>query len=542
MSLTRTHTPSSQTGSAPSPGMLGRLGRWSYRRRRAVTASWLLLLVLLMSAGHSAGSRFRNDLNGGHTESQQAQTFLHQQFPAASGDLAQVVFMTTGDVTDRTNQPRVEAALRSIARLPHVSSVRSPFDAGGSAQISPGRQVAYGMVQFDAQGDSLSNGAVERVIRAGQAFAEPGFSVQFGGAPIQKTEKPKFGKSEGIGLLAAVIILLIAFSSVIAMAIPIVIAVVAVASTFGLLDLLSHDMAVPSFGPELAALIGLAVGIDYALFMVTRYRSALQDGVAPEEAVVVSLSTTGRAVVFAGTTVVLSLVGLLLLGLPFIYGAAVGTIIAVSLVLLASITLLPALLGFAGRNIDALRVGLRRPGRPGREGGFWNRWSRQVQRRPWATGAAATLLLVVLALPFISLRLAFTDAGTGPHSYLSRQAYDSLTRAFGPGTNGPLVVALQLHGVTDRQTAVDVEDALARQPDVASVAPPRFNPAGTAAVLTAVPKTSPQDRRTATLVRDLRHQVIPAVTAGTGVRALVGGEPAASIDTANVISGRLALV
>lgn len=542
MSITQARSHSPQPASAPPSGVLAHLGRWSYMNRRAVAVAWLLLLVLLTGLGHAAGSKFRNDLNGGHTESQREQTFLHHQFPGAAGDVAQVVFVTSGPVTSRIVQARVGAALASIARLPHVESVRSPFEPAGAGQVSPDQHVVYGVVQFDAQGDSLSNAAIDRVISVGHTFAGAGFSVQFGGTPIQRAEKPKFGRSEAIGLLAAAIILLIAFSSVIAMAIPLVIAIVALASTFGLLDLLSHRMAVPTFGPELAALIGLAVGIDYALFMVTRYRSALREGVSPEMAVVTSVSTAGRAVVFAGTTVVLSLIGLFLLGLPFIYGAAVGTIIAVALVLIASITLLPALLGFAGRNIDSLRVGRRHPAAQREDAAFWSRWSRQVQRRPWVTGAAATVILVLLALPFLSLRLAFTDAGTGPRSYLSRQAYDSLAKGFGPGANGPLVVALQLHGPAARQTSVAVEDAIARQPDIASVTPPRFNATGTAAVLTAIPDTSPQDRQTATLVRNLRDHVLPDATAGKGVRALVGGETAASIDTGDVISGHLATV
>jgi len=233
---------------------------------------------------------------------------------------------------------------------------------------------------------------------------------------------------------------------------------------------------------------------------------------------------------------VLSLLGLFLLGLPFIYGAALGAIIAVLLVMAASVTLLPAALGFAGLGIDRLRIGRRTAGGTG---GFWWAWSRRVQRHPWLTGGAAVAVLVLLALPFASLRLAFTDAGTEPSSYTSRQAYDLLAHGFGPGANGPLVVALRVPGPAAVAT---LRADMARQPDVALVGPPQFSPAGTAAVLTVIPRTSPQDAQTSALVRSLRDTVVPRATAGTGVTALIGGPTAASIDTAALISARLLAV
>ena len=240
---------------------------------------------------------------------------------------------------------------------------------------------------------------------------------------------------------------------------------------FGLLDLLSHVLTVPSFGAELAALVGLRVGIDYALFIVTRYRQGLSEGLAPAEAVSKALATSGRAVVFAGSTVVLSLLGLFLLGLPFIYGAALGAVLAVLLVMAASITLLPAALGFAGPNIDGLRVSLRRRRQAAMGPSFSARWSRQVQRRPWAAGGAALMVLVVLARPFVSLHLAFTDSGTNPTTYTSRHAYDLLAEGFGPGAAGPLVIATSLPGGSGAASGdAAVVDRLARHvsalPDV----------------------------------------------------------------------------
>src|SRR6516165_7680991 len=386
---------------------LGRLGGWSYRHRRAVAAVWLLILVLVSVAGRAAGSRFKDDLNTGTaTQSQQAAAFLHAHLPRQAGDVAQVVSAARAPVTSPGVRGRITRALGGMAGLPGVASVLSPFAPGAASQVSADGHIAYGVVRFDGTGDAIPDSAIQRVVTRAQAAAAPGLAVQLGGAPVQQTEKPQFGKSEALGILAAVVILLLAFGSVIAMLLPIVTAIVAVAATFGILDVLSHALTVPSFGPELAALVGLGVGIDYALFVVTRYRGALRSGADPHGAVVTAMATSGRAVVFAGSTVVLSLLGLFLLGLPFIYGAALGAIIAVLLVMTASVTLLPAALGFVGTGIDRLRVGPRHHPEQIPDGthGFWARWSRRVQRRPWLAGGAAVAILVLLALPFTSLR------------------------------------------------------------------------------------------------------------------------------------------
>lgn len=535
---------------------LGRLGSWSYRNRRLVAIAWIVVLIAISLAGRLAGSAFKDNLNGGtSTPSQQAATFLQRNFPSQAGDTAQVVFQTTGPVSAAAARDRITGTLAGLAGLPGVASVLSPFAggpfaAGAAHQVSPDGHIAYGVIRFDGSGDAIPDPAIQPVITQAQRAAGPGFAVQLGGAPVQKVEKPQFGKSEALGILAAVLILLLAFGSVIAMVLPIVTAIVAVATSFGLLDLLSHGLTVPSFAPELAALVGLGVGIDYALFVVSRYRGARDAGSAPEDAVVTAMATSGRAVVFAGSTVVLSLLGLFLLGLPFIYGAALGAVIAVLLVMTASVTLLPAALGFAGANIDRLRVGWRRRQKPGQvsAGGFWRAWSRRAQRHPWLAGGAAIGVLLMLALPFLSLRLAFTDAGTNPSSYTSRQAYDLLAKGFGPGTNGPLVVALSLPAsagagtAAGQATVTSLRADLASQADVINVSPPQYSANREAAVLTVIPGTSPQDSRTSALVQYLRDTVVPRATAGTGVTALIGGQTAASIDTAGVISARLVVV
>ena len=525
-----------------SPSPLLRLGSWSYRRRRLVVAAWLACLILTAMVGRAAGSQFKDSITGGKTESAAAADFLHSRLPSRSGDVVQVVFSTATPVRSRDSRARIVATLARLATLPHVAAVTGPFDPGGARQISPEGRIAYGTVMFDAAGDAIPHAAVQAVVERARAEAKRGFDVELGGTPIQNVERPHFGKSEAAGLLGAMVVLLLAFGSLMAMALPIAIALVAVAITFGLLDLLSHALLVPSFGPELAALVGLAVGIDYALFIVTRYRRYLRVGATPEEAVAASMPTSGRAVVFAGATVVLSLLGLFILGLPFIYGAALGTIAVVVLVMAASVTLLPAALGFVGAGIDRLHVGRRVvDSDAGLSGGFWLGWSRKVQARPLVTGGAALVTLATLAIPLFSLRLAFTDAGTAPSSYTSRQAFDLLARGFGPGVNGPLVVALQLPRGADRTAVAALRTQLATATGVASVSPAAFSSTG-AGVVTVIPRTSPQDPATAALVTRLRDNVIPRAVGQSHVQALLGGETAASIDTSRLISRHLGLV
>ena len=525
------------------PSLLGRIGVWSYRNRKRVLLGWIVVLVAFLAIGRIAGSQFKDNITGGNTESQQAGAFLESRFPAQAGDIAQVVFTAPGPVTTPVRERQISNDLAALRGLPHVVSVRAPFAPGGRGQVSADGRIAYGVVQFDASGDQLPNDAIETVVHRAQGGAGPGLEVRFGGTPIEKVQKPSFGKSEGLGILAAVVILLLVFGSLIAMALPIVSALVGVGATFGVLDLLSHVLTVPSFAPELAALVGLGVGIDYALFVVTRYRRALHAGATPEEAVATAMATSGRAVLFAGSTVVLSLFGLFLLGLPFIYGASLGTVCAVLFVVAASLSLLPAGLGFAGTNIDRFGVGRRRARSAGTRGpGFWARWSRQVQRRPWLTGGAALLALVALALPLFSLRLAFTDARTAPTSDTTRQAADLLAKGFGPGAIGPLVVVAELPGGHAGADVAQLTSRLSALPDVANVSPPRLNPAGTAAVVEVVPRTGPQDAATASLVNTIRQSVGPAVGSASGVQVLVGGETAASIDTSNLISRHLGLV
>jgi len=504
---------------------------------------WLVLLVGTTAVAQLVGTHFRNEFSAGNTPSQRALGILRMRFPSQAGDPAQVVIQTSRPFTDPSNRATVELLARQLRSDPGVAGVTSPFDPGAAYQISRDGHIGYLTVNFTTTSDRLAKSVVQGVIHTARAAAHRGFRVELGGSPISTVISASPGPAEGIGVVAAMIIMLVAFGSAVAMGLPILIALVGLATGIAIEELGTHLLVVPVFSPELAALMGLGVGIDYALFIVTRYRQNLAEGLDPEAAVVASLETSGRAVLIAGTTVVVSLLGLFLVGQPYMIGLSAGTIVAVLLVLIGSLTLLPAMLGYAGRDIE--RFSLRRTTRfstPGGDQSFWYRWSRTIQRRPWRAALGSLAVLVLLAVPLLSIRLAFSDAGNDPASLTTRQAYDLLAKGFGPGFNGPLVVAVSMERPGQRPLVEQLAARLASTPGVARVAPPRFDRSGTTAVIVANPTTAPQAAATQHLVTRLRNSVIPPVIGHTGVVAQVGGVTAAGIDGADFLSSRLPLV
>jgi RND superfamily putative drug exporter len=515
---------------------LAKLAGWCHDHRWWVLIAWIVGLVAVNVLAQSAGSNFTNNLSGG---TQSAQQILKAQFPAASGSPAQVVITTSGSFNDPANQARTEKLAAALNPLAHVLAVTSPFSPQGAAQISKDGHIGYVRISFDQAAGTLPTAPIQKVVDTAQSFGIPGYKVALGGEAIALVAGAKPGPSEGIGILAAIIIMLLAFGSVVAMGLPIITALFGIAVAFAVLDLLSHVVTTPVFAPEIMAMIGLGVGIDYALFVVTRYRQGLAEGRDPRGAVSISLATSGRAVVFAGSTVILSLCGLFILQLPFMRGLAVGAIAAVVLVMLAATTLLPAMLGFSGRAIDSLAIKrLLQSGAEPDERGFWFRWSRSVQRHPLIFALASVALLICLALPMFSMRQAFTDAGNDPATTTTRQAFDALATGFGPGFNGPLIIAASVPA--GQHAALEQLDAKLRAtPGIAFASPAQFSPTGTAALIVAYPTTSPQATQTHALVHTLRDRVIPAATSGTGVQAYVGGETAGSVDASSYLSSRL---
>ena len=513
------------------------LARFCYTRRKFVVLAWVVAFVVIEVLVSVTGTNFTTNFSAPNTESTQAQNLLLANFKAQSGDSVQVVMKGSPSMADPQVKAQVTSLLAALAKVDHVSGVSDPYTAPGG--ISKSGQVALANVQLDEQANNIDNTVGQQMISLAQQHSNGGLQVYLGGQLIEQSERQQPPSSEGIGILAAIIILLIAFGSVLAMALPIVVALSGIAVGLPIIELLTHVYPLQSFSTTLATMIGIGVGIDYALFVVTRYRQGLQAGLEPEEAVVTAIDTSGRAVLFAGLTVIIALLGMIAMRLSFISGLGIGAAAVVAVTVLAAITLLPAMLGFVGRNIDKLKLPWVHNDGDGRET-IWHRWSRFVQRHPWLLTIAGLAVVLALALPVLSLRLGFVDAGNDPAGTQTRQAYDTLATGFGAGFNGPFLLAIEVPKGTDHTADLaKLQSAIAATPGVASASPAIVNPAGTTAVMRVYPTTAPQDEATSTLLHDLRGHVIPDAVAGTGLKVYVGGFAAVTDDFANVLGQRL---
>jgi RND superfamily putative drug exporter len=514
--------------------MLGRLATFCHRRRWTVLALWIVALVGSTFAAGCFGGSYSGGSNLSGTDSDRAYAILDESFPRRSGDDATVVFASPTGLDAAATRTEVEGYLRDVAALPGVTDLGSPYD--NPVQISP-KGVAFATLTLDGDDATIEAAATRMQELAGPLRAD-GITTEFGGGWFQTGGVPN---SEGFGLLAAVVILLVAFGSVVAMGLPILTALFGVGIGLAAVGLVAGLVTTPDFTVEVASMIALGVGIDYALFIVTRYRAALARRGSPSEAIREAGDTAGRAVLFAGATVMVSLLGMLLMGLPLLRGLAIGSAAAVGVAVGAALTLLPALLGLAGRHLDRFSVHRRaRTGRVPRET-VWHRWSRLVQRRPWAAAIGGGAALLTLATPVLAMRLGVADEGNDSKGTTTRAAFDLLADGFGPGVNGPLVVVAQTPDDTSRARVAGLADAIADAPGVAYVAPPQTSPDGGAALVTVIPSTAPQDGATHGLVQRLRHDVIPAAQAGTNLEAHVGGETASMIDFTTIFSRRLPL-
>ncbi|MFJ3195482.1 MMPL family transporter [Streptomyces griseoviridis] len=497
---------------------------------------WVGALCGLGVSASAAGTEYANVFSLPDTDSKRAYDLLAKAFPDTSGDSDTVVWkVDDGSVGDRAVRDRVEPALDRIARMPGVGAVASPYAGDrGAAQISRDGTIAYAQVTFTQRADEIPKRLVQDVVDTARDARRDGLDVELGGQAIQRVQEPPSGLAEIVGLAAAAVVLFLAFGSLFAMLLPIAVAVFGVGTGLFTTQLLSHSTDIPDLAPLLASLIGLGVGIDYALFIVTRHRRGLLRGLDPEESAVVALNTSGRAVLFAGGTVCIALAGMLVTGLRFLDGVVIATSLTVVLSVLAATTLLPALLGFLGPRVlsRAQRGDLAERGpraEPERAGGLAARWSLGVQRRPRRTALLAAVAMAVLALPVLSLRLGATDQGNDDASTTTRKAYDLLAEGFGPGFNGPLQVVSSGGDSAALVKGVEATAGVAR----VTVLPP----AGGVTLIQVVPTTSPQSERTDRLIDTLRDRVIPAA----GADAHVGGVTAVSKDFATVTGDRLPL-
>jgi putative drug exporter of the RND superfamily len=525
-----------------SGGVVARFGIWASQHRARVVVAWVMLLIVLTALSHAVGTRYINSLSLGGTDSKRASDLLTRSFPAQAGDTDQVVFNARyGSITDATARARVALALSRVATLPHVTRVISPYSAAGARAISADRHVAFATVTFDERANDLPVGAVKLVISIAEQARSPRLEVELGGPAIEHTQPPTLGAATAIGLLAAVIILFVTFGSLVAAGMPIVTALLGLGTAFGLAGLSSQLVDTPDFSTQLAALIGLGVGIDYALFIVTRFRDNYRDGATVQAAIAGAMDTAGRSVLFAGSTVIIALLGLFALGVSLLYGVAVSAALAVLLTMLAALTILPVLLSRFGERIGRSRRAASSPGSRGAHGRFWPRWTAFVQRHPWGSLSAGLLIMLTLAAPSVALRLGASDAGNDPGTTTTRQAYDLLSRGFGRGFNGPLLVVAQLPHAQNSTALVRIADRLRTSPDVASVSPPRISRSGSTAVFSVYPGSAPQSQATADLVQNLRNNLLPTIARSTGTRLLVGGEEATSIDFTHVLADKLPL-
>ncbi|MEU6622097.1 MMPL family transporter [Streptomyces litmocidini] len=522
------------------------IARWCLRHRLVVVLLWLVALGGTAAGATLAGSAYSNDYEVPGTESGRATALLDRGFHGLGGDSDTIVWHSDrGSVRADAVEERVGDMLDKVAELPGVAAVTSPYGPGAApGQVSEDGHTAYATVTFHAQSDDIPEAQAKALVDTAEAAAGDGLQVELGGSAVALTEAPGGHLAEIVGVAVAAVVLFLAFGSLAASVLPIATALVSVGIAYSGIVLLGHLMTVADFAPMLGMLVGLGVGIDYALFIVTRHRRGLKRGLSVAEAAETAVATTGRAVVFAGATVCIALLGMLILRLGFLNGVAIAASLTVLLTVAASVTLLPALLSFIGTRALSRRerrtLAERGP-QPELPTGFAARWSAFVERHPKLLGAVAVLVMGVLALPTLSLHLGTSDQGNGPATATTRKAYDLLADGFGPGVNGPLTLVAGLDGADDRVALDRLPAALTATKGVASVSPVTYNSTGDTAVLTVVPDSSPQSKATSELVDRLRDDVLPTAEAGTSLDVHVGGVTASYDDFAGIIVGKLPL-
>ncbi len=519
-----------------------RFATWTTGHRKTVIIGWILALLIVGGIAKGQGADYSEEFKLPTSDSTEAYELLEDSFPQQSGGTATIVFKADEGVESPAVKKKMEGVFKAVEKEPHVSEVASPYSGGGAGSISKDGKIAFATIQYDVQGNKLDDESTKRIIHTAQGADGEGLEVQLGGQPIEEAKEENEGASEGIGLLAAIIILLLAFGSVVAMGLPIITALFALGVGLSLVTLGTHVFSTANFAPFLAVMIGLGVGIDYALFIVTRFRNNLDEGMEPREGAINAVDTAGRAVLFAGTTVIIALMGMFLLNISFLYGVAVAAALAVLFTMIAALTLLPALLTWVGHRVNKWKI----PGLGGgrntmREDTKWYAWSRAIQKRPWTAAILSGALLLILCIPVLTLRLGVNDAGTNPKGETTREAYDLLAEGFGPGFNGPFTMVAKLPQKGEGTGIENLCSTLKGEEGVASVTPVTYNPAKTVGLCQVYPTTSPQSADTTDLLNRIRDDVIPPIEAKTGAVMHVGGITAIFEDFGDAISEKLPL-
>jgi RND superfamily putative drug exporter len=550
------------------PSRFVRLARVCNRHRWRTFFVWLLALIALQGLAAAVGTKKISNFRLPGTESQRAYDLLAEHFPAQKGDSDQIVFRArSGKLTDAGTRARINAAIKRVEAAPDVGTVDSPF--GPRGQVTKDGRIGVATLNYEKSTNDIEPADLEKAQDAMFTARSDTLQVEHGGpgAEIVRFENTQ-GPSEGIGILAAAIILVFTFGSLVAAGLPLLATLLALGSSLGVITLLSHVVDTPDFAAQLASLIGLGVGIDYSLFVVTRFRAECRTCIDRDEAIEKAVDTAGRTVMFAAITVVIALLGLLLLGLSFMQGVALGAATAVLATMFAALTIIPSLIGGSGPFLDGVMVELDRRGgfrfpftkhrfhMPGADwrrrrsarreerrvvGARWTAWSHAVQRRPWVAIVLSLVVLLGLALPVLNMRLGSSDAGVDPPDSTTRNAYHLIADGFGAGTNGSFLVVANLGQKNDKQAAAQIAAAVKGDKDFTFVAPPAISPDGEVATITAYPRTGPQDEETTKTLERLREDVVPGLESETGSRIEVGGFTASNEDFSDVVAGKLPL-
>jgi RND superfamily putative drug exporter len=516
----------------PASGRLARLADLAHRRRGRMLLAWVAVTAAVVAVAPRLAGDFSSEFTTAGSESQAAADLIAERFPGISGDTIEVVWQARAGVRAPSVHARVERFLAQVQRLDGVAEPQPE-------RISRDGTIALTRLELDRRALDLPQETAKRMIELAHATSVDGLRIELGGPPIRNAQEG--GSPEFVGLVAAALILLVAFGSVVAVGLPIAIALFGLGLSVLLIGVLAALIDVPGFAPAIAGVVGIGVGIDYTLLILTRFRAALGSGSDTRSAVIEAVTTAGRSVLVAGTTVVISFLGLFLLGVSFLYGVAVSVSFAVMIVMAAAVTLLPALLAFAGHRVNRLHVpGLRRLTSFGGET-LAGRWSRLVERRAWPATIGGAAVLIALAAPAMGLRFGFPDAGNEQDGTPAREAYELVSRGFGPGANGPLLIAADLEGHQAEGALTELAERARSDPGVAFVSEPRINDARDAALLTVVPASSPQAAATTDLVHRLRDDLVPVIER-RGIEAHVGGLTASVVDQGDVVGSRLPLL
>jgi putative drug exporter of the RND superfamily len=572
-------------------GVLYGLARFCVRRRLVVLGVWLVATIALVAVSHRLGENTSENLSLPGTDSQRASDTLAKSFPdQANGTSPIVLHAYSGKLTESRYAGAIDQAASDVAKAPHVASVVNPLTPQGASALSKDQSTGYLSVTLAVSPGELSVGEAQQIIDAANPAKAAGLEVQTGGQLGQKVSKPSTESSELIGIIAAMLILTFAFGTVVSMLLPILNAILALLTSLAIIRILGHVTTVPSVAPTLATMIGLGVGIDYALFIVTRHFRGLNDGLDFDESIARAAATSGGAVFFAGGTVTIALVSLAVAGIPLVTTMGLMAGIAVVVAVLAALTLLPAMLAIAGSHINSLRV--RPPHRDLRpeaetKQGLWAKWANDIAKHPLIAGLAALAILLPLTIPLLSLNLGQQDVAALSTSTTARKAYDLLTQSFGAGVNGPLIVSVSLgspaeapssggsqkssgsssssssasasgssgssssssgsaSGSQSDPRAADprlqtLQHDVASTPGVAAITPVQIDQAGTTAYFNAIATTGPAEKATEELVERLRSSTIPSAEHSTNMHAYVGGSTAGFVDLASRISAKLPL-